>query len=329
MAAAPGLRLGRVAELKSAYLVCGEDDTKIDAWRARVRRRAEDENGPGALEMFDARSEPPEAVAASLCALTFGGGTRYVMVDGVESWKPGVLEPLERELGAPAPDTVLVLVARGKAPDKLRKAVEKAGGELREYEAPKPRALPRWVAERAAEEGLTLDAEAARTLVGVVGSSQQRLSREVEKLALLAHPKDRLSAEQVQRFASGEVSGQGYDLADALVAGDLEQTLRLAERLVAQGDRPGRLVYPILSGLRRSLRASELIEAGVSESQLASELRMPPWLAKRVAAQARRADRDALERALCAFADLEVRMRNGECVDDESGLTLALAQAAA
>ena len=318
-----------MAELKPAYLICGEDDTKIDSWRARVRKRAEQENGPGALEAFDARQDAPEAVAASLSALTFGGGTRYVMVDGVESWKPAALEPLERELASPAPDTVLVLVARGKAPEALRKAVEKAGGELREYEAPNARALPRWVAERASEEGLTLDADAARTLVSVVGSSQQRLSREVERLAILAHPKDRLTAEQVQRLAAGESSNQGYELADALVAGDLEQSLRLAERLVEAGERPAGLVYPVLRGLRRSLRAAELVDAGVPESQIAKELRTPPWLAKRIAAQARRADRDALERALCAFADLEVRMRNGECVDDESGLTLALARAAA
>jgi DNA polymerase-3 subunit delta len=318
-----------VASLKPAYLVCGEDHAKIDAWRSRVRRRAEEENGPGGLEAFDARAETPDEVAASLSALTFGGGTRYVMVDGVETWKPAAVEPLERELASPPPDTVLVLVARGKPPERLSKAVAKAGGELREYEAPKPRELPRWTIDRAAEEGLTLDLEAARALVSVVGNNQQRLSREVERLALLAHPKTSLTAEHIQRFAAGETSGQGYDLADALVAGDLEQSLRLAERLVERGERPGRLIYPILSGLRRSLRAAELIDAGVSEAQLAKELRVPPWLAKRIGSQARRADRDALERALCAFAELEVAMRNGDCVDDESGLTLALARAAA
>src|SRR3989442_14917522 len=99
-----------MADLKPVYLISGEDDAKIDAWRARVRRRAEEENGPGALEAIDAHTTDPEAVAAELCALTFGTGTRYVMVDGVESWKAGQLEPLERELAAPAPDTVLVLV---------------------------------------------------------------------------------------------------------------------------------------------------------------------------------------------------------------------------
>jgi DNA polymerase-3 subunit delta len=318
-----------VAALKPAYLVCGEDHAKIDAWRSRVRRRAEDENGPGGLEGFDARSHSPDEVAAALAALTFGGGIRYVMVDGVETWKPNALDPLERELASPPPDTVLVLVARGKAPDRLSKAVEGAGGELREYSAPKPRELPRWTIERAAEEGLTLDLEAARTLVSVVGNNQQRLAREVEKLALLAHPKGSLTAAQVARLACGETGGQGYDLADALVAGDLEQSLRLAESLVERGDRPGRLVYPILSGLRRSLRAAELSDVGASDAELAKELRVPPWLAKKIRSQARRADRDALERALCVFADLEVQMRTGECVDDESGFTLALARAAA
>ena len=318
-----------MAALKPAYLVCGEDHAKIDSWRSRVRRRAEEENGPGGLELLDARTEGPEEVAASLSALTFGGGTRYVMVDGVETWKPAAVEPLVRELASPPPETVLVLVARGKAPDPLRKAVEKAGGELREYEPPKKGELPRWAIGRAAEEGLTLDLEAARALVGVVGANQHRLAREVERLALLAHPKDRLTAEQVQRLAAGESSARGFDLADALVAGDLEGALRLAEELVELGERPGRLVYPILSGLRRSLRAAELIDAGLSETQLAKELRVPPWLAKRIASQARKADRDALESALCAFADLEVQMRNGDCVDDESGLTLALARAAA
>ena len=54
--------------LKPAYLVCGDDDAKIDAWRARVRKRAEQENGPGALELFEATADEPAAVAAGRCA---------------------------------------------------------------------------------------------------------------------------------------------------------------------------------------------------------------------------------------------------------------------
>src|SRR3954454_21885724 len=98
--------------LKPAYLVCGEDDPKIDAWRARVRKRAEDESGPGALESFDGKADKPEVVAAALMTLTFATGDRSLLVEGVEAWKAGELEPLEEALAGVPEGTVLVLIAR-------------------------------------------------------------------------------------------------------------------------------------------------------------------------------------------------------------------------
>jgi len=318
-----------VAELAPVYLVSGEDDAKIDAWRARVKRRAEEENGPGGLESIDARAEGPDAVAAALATLTFGTGMRLVMADGVESWKAGDLEPLERELSAPAPDTVLVLIARGKPPARLAKAVEQAGGERREYEPPKPWELPKWAAERAQEEGLHLDKEAAKRLVERAGTSQQRIAREVEKLAILAHPETTLSAEQVERVVTGEPGGQAYDVADAVVAGDVEATLRLAERLTTgTGEAPSRLLYPVMRRLREVNRAVELLEAGVSERDAAAALGSPPWVAKRTIAAAKKADRSALARAISVMAQLEVDLRNGELSDEHTGVTVALARAA-
>ena len=156
-----------MAALKPAYLVCGDDDAKIDAWRARVRRRAEDERGPGGLEAFDARQSDPGEVAGSLATLSFETATRYLLVDGVESWKAGALEPLEGALADMPPETVLVLIARGKAPAKLANAVGKAGGETREYEAPNARELWKWAAERAMEQGLALDVRHGHVQRGV------------------------------------------------------------------------------------------------------------------------------------------------------------------
>ena len=318
-----------MAQLKPAYLVCGEDDAKIDSWRGRVRRRAEEENGPGGLESLDASTSGPDEVAAALSTLTFGTGTRYVMVDGVESWKAGDLEPLERELASPAPDTVLVLIARGKAPARLAKAVDKAGGERREYAAPKPWELPRWAAERAQEEGLRLDKDAAKLLVERAGSSQQRIAREIEKLALAIHPETNLDAPTVAELACGGDGGQAYDLADAVVASDLQTTLRLAERLTSAGEPPSRLVWPVIRRLREVHRAAQLLDAGMAERDAAGALGGPPWLAKRTIAAARKADRTALARALCAFADLEVASRSGELADEHTGFTRTLARAAA
>jgi DNA polymerase III subunit delta len=320
-----------VAELKPAYLICGDDDAKIDGWRARVRRRAEDERGPGGLDAFDARASEPSEIVAALTALTFDPGTRYVLVDDVGAWKAPELEPLTKILAEMPPDTVLVAIARGKALKQLCKAVEGAGGEVREYAAPKPWELPKWLVGRGQELGLQLDSEAAKELVVLVGSSQQRLSRELEKLGLAVHPRTNVTTADVDELAARDAAPQAYDLADALVAGDLKATLALAEELESHGERPGRLVYPVVRRLREVHRAASLLDQGVPESKVGEALKAPPWLVKKTVARAKQADRAALERAICIFADLEIDMRGGGEIqlDEDTAFSLALARAAA
>lgn len=312
------------------YLLSGDDGPKLDAWRSRLRRRAEEAGGPGALETFDARSDSPDAVAAALSTLTLTTSDRFVLVDGVDAWKAGDLDTLERELQSPAESTILLLVAYGKPSARLVKAVEQGGGEHRECNAPKPWEMPRWAAERAREEGLILDKEAAKMLVACVGTRQQRIMREIEKLVVAAHPGTQLSAEEVRSLVAGDFGEKAYALADALVAGDTAVSIRLAEQLVSSGERPSGLAYPIVRRLRDVQRVSELLDAGVPEKRAQGSVKMPPWQWKRIVAQAKKADRDALENALCAFSELEVELRGGGVgLDEETAFSLTLARAEA
>jgi len=312
----------------AVYLVFGDDDAKLDAWRARLRTRAEEALGPGGLEPFDARACGPDAVAASLTAMTLTASERFVLVDGVEAWKAGDLDPLERELAAATDDTILVLIARGKPAARLTKAVESVAGEVREYAAPKPWEMPRWVVARARDHGLTLDSEAAKALVATVGTRQQLLERELEKLAIAAHPRTNLSAEEVGELAAAQREDQAYDLADALVAGDTGRTFQLAERLIAAGERPSGLMFPLVRRLRDVQRVAELLDAGVPEAQ--AQRGMPRWAWKRTVSQAKKVDRETLEGALCAFAELEVELRGGGTgLDEDTAFSLALARGSA
>jgi DNA polymerase III subunit delta len=252
-----------------------------------------------------------------------------VLVDDVGAWKAGELAPLIDAIAALPPDTVLVLVVRGKPLKGLVQAVEKADGEVREHPAPKPWELPKWATGRARELGVRLDGEAAKTLVALAGPSQQRISRELEKLAIALHPEPTATVEDVERLTAGEASPRVYDLADALVGGNVEHAIELAEELALQGERPSRFVYPIVGRLREVHRAVELLEGGLTEKDLASALKLPPWRVKKIVPLARRADRETLERALCRFADLEVELRGGSSLGEETAVTLTLAKAAA
>ena len=95
------------------------------------------------------------------------------------------------------PETTLALFAREdartKAPAAVHEAVRRAGGQVVAQMTAKPWELAGWVREQAARMNMSLDGAAAKALVDQVGQRQQRLLRELEKLAL----------------ESDEVEGQG------------------------------------------------------------------------------------------------------------------------
>ncbi len=318
-----------MADLKPIYLISGEDDAKIDSWRTRLRLRAEKELGPGGLELFDPKTSSPEDVAASLATLTFGEGMRYLLVDDVSVWKAPALEPLIEAVSAMPPDVVLVLLVRGKPLKALTGPVEKAGGELHHYKAPKPWEMAPWVVEHAKKGGLKIDPSAAKALTGIVGGSDKLLAREIEKLAIYVHPETRATVEDVEEVAAGETVPKVYDLADAVVAGDRQGSIALAEELIASGEEPGRLAYPIVGRLREVHGVVALLDSGVAEKDLGEHIKGPPWKLKKAVALARKADRETLERALGLFADFEVETRGGAPLGERVAFTLALTRAAA
>jgi DNA polymerase III subunit delta len=200
---------------------------------------------------------------------------------------------------------------RYKVPAALRKAVEAAGGQVAEESTVKPRELPRWLVARAGELGLDLDAQAARALIAHVGDRQQRLLRELEKLALEHGQGAQLGVEEVEQSSASSAERKIWTLADALVAGDERTATRALLELRQQGERLPGLLYNMVRRLRDALAIAEALAAGQPPAQIRKGLRMPSFAADRLIADVSKRDVDAFRRALELMADLELESRGG------------------
>jgi DNA polymerase-3 subunit delta len=302
-------------DFKPAYLIHGDDHGRIAERRARLRKVAEESSGAQGIEVFEGEAATPEAVAAALSAMTFAIGRRFIVVDGVERWKERDLDEIEAALGAVPPDTTVALFAREDSRTKVSKrvhdAVKKAGGQIDAEESVKPWELPKWVLARARELGLELDSDAARALVGHVGERQQRLLRELEKLALWSGEGERLGAEEIEELTAPSAERKIWALADALVAGDEQAATRLFLALRAQGERVPGLMYWMAGRVRSALEVANALDAGAPVAQIKRGLRMPGRAADRLIEDARRAGADKLRDALEQLADLELASRGG------------------
>jgi DNA polymerase-3 subunit delta len=171
--------------------------------------------------------------------------------------------------------------------------------------------LAKWTREQAARLGLSLDAAATKALVAQVGERQQRLLRELEKLALEGEGPRKIDAAEIESRAAHSSEWRAYALADALVGGHTHEATLAYVRLRQQGERLSGLTYLMAQRLRDALAIAIRLQAGVPAAEIKRGLRMPARAAERFVADVARSEPERLRRALTALADLELDSRGG------------------
>jgi len=323
-----------LAAFKPAYLIHGDDHGRIGERRAALRALAERESGSGGVECFEGDAATPEALARALDAMTFAIGRRFLVIDGAERWKDAdVTTHLAPALRAIALDTTVAFFGREegrlKVSAALVKAVEQAGGVVAIERTLKARDLPAWLQGEAGPLGVQLDRDGARALVALVGERQQRLMRELEKLAIELGPGAEIGRDDVEQSAAQSSERQVWGLVDALVAADRRSATSAYLTLDSQGESVGRLVGLLARRVRDVLAIARRLEAGVSAQQIKKDLKMSPWAADRRIAEARDSDSDRLARALEALAQLELASHGASELADRTEALRAIAVIAA
>ncbi|WP_354697610.1 hypothetical protein DSM112329_03245 [Paraconexibacter sp. AEG42_29] len=319
---------------KSAFLIHGDDHGRVAERRARLREMAESESGSGGVEVFEGDASTPESIGLALNAMTFAVGRRFLIVDGVERWKDAdVKKHLQATLADMPPETTVAFFGRdegrAKVPPPLLAAVKAAGGQIATETMLKGKELPRWAIGEARRLGVDLDPDAARLLIELVGERQQRLLRELEKLALEHGAGTVLGLEEVQAVAAPSAEQQVWGFVDALVARNGRRAVRAYLELRAQGESVGRLIPLMARRIREIETISARLEAGESPAQIKAAIRMPPWMADRRIKEARGTDLESLRSAVILLADLEVGSRGlSELSDDTATLRAIVAIAA-
>jgi DNA polymerase III subunit delta len=309
-------------DLKPAYLIHGDDHGAVAERRAGLKSLAEREGDAASVEVLDGEAATPAGVALALSAMTFAIGRRVIVVDGVERWKQAEVEQhLKPAMAGMAPETTIALFAReegrSKAPAAVHEAVKHAGGQVVAQATVKPWELGKWARAQGARIGVELDAAAANALVAQVGGRQQRLLRELEKLALEVEVEgetQRVSVEQIESRAAHSAEYRSFALADALVGGDTVQATLAYLRVRHQGERLAGLTYVMAQRVREALAIALRLQAGESVGDVRRGLRMPPRAAERFVADVSRNDPDRLRRALGVLADMELDSRGGAAI---------------
>lgn len=321
-----------MAELKSAYLFHGDDEVKIDQARARLSARAQKDGA--VLEALSGAALTPENFAATLLSPSLLPGTRIVLADGIEAWKAADLGPAADAVAALADDqidAVAVIVSRKKPLKAMFEAIERAGGEVREFKSPSERELPGWVVEEVGRIGADISPDAAALLVAIVGrpgkrvpaaqnwNPKRRLLLECEKLATAVGPGGTIDTVTVEQQVRGQSTSEIFEMTEHAVAGDREAAVRDALDLLAAGEPAPRIVAMLARSFGQVQAAASLTESGRG-GELTEALGIQPWLAKKLNQQASRRGGSEIRSAIVELARLDDMVKGGSALDNETEL---------
>ena len=310
------------AALKPVYLLAGSDRPKVERAVERLRSHFE----PEAVErLFAAETGGEDVVAACNALGLFGGGSRLVLVDGVDRWKAADAKEIADYLRSPTPDTVLALVGDEiKKESALAKACAK-GGDVLVYETPR-RNLAAWVAEQFTRSGARAEPEASRMLVELVGDDLLDLSTEVAKLATWADG-DEIREADVETLVAPRAETPPWTLTDAWARRDASAVLAACERILASGERtPSGLVWQLAEHVALVRACRDFAREGVSVSEAAKRLKKKEYPVRKAFGQAEAFGDAELDAAVTELAALDLAVKGGSRLPDDLELERTLVE---
>lgn len=158
---------------------------------------------------------------------------------------------------------------------------------------PAPNAMPEYIRSTAKARGGQFSPDAAAALTAHIGSDTQMAALEIDKLLTYVDYKRPVEAQDVEELTAQVGQTDVFSMVDALANGNSRQAIGLLHRLLEEQD-PLSLFGMIVRQFRLLVQARELMDEGRG-SQIAAELRQNPYVADKLAGQARHFNMAQLE----------------------------------
>ncbi|MEG2764871.1 MAG: DNA polymerase III subunit delta [Acidaminococcaceae bacterium] len=175
--------------------------------------------------------------------------------------------------------------------------------------------LKPWLDAEAALYGCQLTQGAATLVMEYMSLAETvpllLLKQEIAKLAIYAGTRTLWTQEDVKNIFSELPEVSRFALTNAIAEGRIQAVLEL----LALEKKKGTNVLPLGSivafQIRRLLQVKELVTSGVTKSELASKLKLAPFILQKLLEQSANFSLSSLENCLTALAALNMNLRRG------------------
>jgi DNA polymerase III subunit delta len=165
-------------------------------------------------------------------------------------------------------------------------------------------------AQMAKELGVEIDRDAAAMLVDILNAEAARIRVEIEKLALYALDRKRITAQDVEALVVSAKKFSVWQLADMLASRRRDAAMKFLDNLLREGEEPAGIVGALAWMYRKLIEAREL-PAGTPSFQAARQLSMRSETAELALRQSRKIPQAELLSGIAALAEADSTLKSG------------------
>jgi DNA polymerase-3 subunit delta len=237
------------------------------------------------------------------------GGTKCLVVRDLHDAPDELQLDLLRLLGAPDPDVGLI-VTHGGGPrgKKVLDTMKQSGARVVDCPAVKTdRDKSDFVMREFSAARRKITSDGVRALVEAVGKDVRELAAACAQL--VADTEGTVDDAVVDTYYGGKVEATGFRVADATIAGQSGEALRLLRHAIASGVDPVPIVAVLASQLRQLVRVGAAGRG--SSAQVAKNLGMAPWQVDKARRAVNHWSAEGLAVAVQAVAAADFEVKGG------------------
>jgi len=277
---------------------------------------------PVEQEVFYASESSPDQILAASQTYSMFAALKLVLVYQVQAWPPSQRSLALGYLENPNPSAELILFAdppedhfeEKRFKDWFLGAAKKI--DVVDISSVNDREMDALIKELVKDSGKRIAPEALALLLEALGPEPERIYLELEKISLYLGEAKLITAEAVSELVIGTRLQNIFELAESLGRKDLERSLGIYRKMLAQKQPREMLLslikrhYKILLELGASLGSAQM------QKQVSQKFNINPHFLKQYLTQAERYKEGDLKRVFAEFYQAEVKIKTSALAEE-------------
>lgn len=299
---------------KRVYLLFGDEPFLVNSYKKRLREAIAGDDTMN-YNYFEGKGPDVKEIISLADTMPFFAERRLVLIDGSGFFKSSAPEELVNYIPEIPESTCMVFVeSEVDKRNKLYKKVKDNGyaAELKKQDADQ---LMRWAAGILAKDGKKITRQVMEYFMERTGDDMENIRMELEKLICYTMGREVITKEDVEAVGTVHVTNRIFEMVTAIVAGNTRKAMDLYEDLLTLKEPPMRILFLIAKQFNQLLQVKELAGKGAQKSEIAGKVKVPPFVAGKLMAQARAFTREQVLSYVEFCVEAEEAVKTGRLSD--------------